>query len=53
MELYPVMIQLEGRRVTVIGAGEVALRKVGDLLRCGARVQRHCSVHARRVRRTR
>jgi precorrin-2 dehydrogenase/sirohydrochlorin ferrochelatase len=38
MELYPVMVQLEGRRVTVIGAGEVALRKVGDLLRCGARV---------------
>lgn len=38
MELYPVMVQLEGRCVTVIGAGEVALRKVGDLLRCGAQV---------------
>lgn len=38
MELYPVIIQLAGRRVIVIGAGEVALRKVGDLLRCGARV---------------
>jgi precorrin-2 dehydrogenase/sirohydrochlorin ferrochelatase len=38
MELYPVMVQLEGRRVTVIGAGEVALRKVGDLLSCGAQL---------------
>ncbi len=38
MELYSVMIDLAGRRVTVVGAGEVALRKVGDLLRCGARV---------------
>jgi len=37
-ELYPITIQLAGRRVTVIGAGEVALRKVADLLRCGARV---------------
>ncbi len=39
MELYPVMIDLAGRPVTVIGAGDVALRKVADLLRCGARVQ--------------
>jgi len=39
MELYPVMIRLAGRRVTVIGAGGVALRKVGDLLRCGAQVR--------------
>ena len=39
MELYPVMVQLDGRRVTVIGAGEVALRKVGDLLSCGAQVR--------------
>jgi precorrin-2 dehydrogenase / sirohydrochlorin ferrochelatase len=38
MELYPVMIRLAGQRVSVIGAGEVALRKVRDLLRCGARV---------------
>jgi len=36
MERYPIMIDLTGRRVTVIGAGEVSLRKVGDLLRCGA-----------------
>jgi len=38
MELYPVMIRLAAQRVTVIGAGEVALRKVRDLLCCGARV---------------
>jgi precorrin-2 dehydrogenase / sirohydrochlorin ferrochelatase len=38
MELYPVMIELAGRRVAVIGAGSVALRKAVDLLRCGARV---------------
>jgi len=38
MELYPIMINLAGRRVCVIGAGEVALRKVTDLLACGALV---------------
>jgi precorrin-2 dehydrogenase/sirohydrochlorin ferrochelatase len=36
MERYPIMVDLTGRRVTVIGAGEVSLRKVTDLLRCGA-----------------
>jgi precorrin-2 dehydrogenase/sirohydrochlorin ferrochelatase len=36
MELYPVMIDFAGSSVTVIGAGDVALRKVTDLLRCGA-----------------
>jgi len=36
MERYPIMIDLAGRPVTAIGAGEVALRKVADLLRCGA-----------------
>jgi len=38
MALYPIMIELAGCRVTVIGAGEVSLRKVTDLLRCGAQV---------------
>jgi precorrin-2 dehydrogenase/sirohydrochlorin ferrochelatase len=47
MELYPVMVQLEGRRVTVVGAGEVGLRKAGDLLSCGAQVRVIApSVHA-------
>jgi len=39
MGLYPAMIRLEGSLVTVVGAGEVALRKVKELLRCGARVR--------------
>lgn len=39
MNLYPVMINLEDRLVTVIGAGEVSLRKVEDLLETGARVR--------------
>lgn len=37
-QLYPIMIDLEGRTVTVIGGGSVALRKAEDLLRCGARL---------------
>ncbi|MDR3237940.1 MAG: bifunctional precorrin-2 dehydrogenase/sirohydrochlorin ferrochelatase [Spirochaetia bacterium] len=39
MILYPAMINIENRRVTVIGAGEVALRKVQDLLDSGAHVK--------------
>jgi len=37
-ELYPIMIDLKDRLVTIIGGGAVALRKAEDLLRCGARV---------------
>ncbi len=33
---FPVFLDLEGRRVTVIGGGEVALRKVEKLLASGA-----------------
>jgi uroporphyrin-III C-methyltransferase/precorrin-2 dehydrogenase/sirohydrochlorin ferrochelatase len=36
--LYPVFIKLEGRPSTVVGGGEVALRKVEALLEAGARV---------------
>lgn len=36
MSLYPIMINMEGAHVTVIGAGEVALRKVQDLYEAGA-----------------
>ena len=32
MKLYPVMLNLEGRRVIVIGGGSVAVRKARDLL---------------------
>lgn len=36
MRFYPIILNLEGRPVTVIGGGEVALRKVHDLLESGA-----------------
>jgi len=39
MNLYPAMINIEDNKVTVIGAGEVALRKVRDLLEAGALVK--------------
>ncbi len=38
MQLYPVMIHLENKRVVIIGGGDVALRKARDLLEAGARV---------------
>jgi len=36
--LYPVFLELSGSPVLVVGGGEVALRKVGTLLECGAMV---------------
>ena len=39
MILYPIMVNIEDRLVTVIGAGEVALRKVQDLLDARAKVR--------------
>jgi len=38
-DLYPVFLRLEGRPVTVAGAGDVALRKVKTLLASGARIR--------------
>jgi len=43
MALFPMFVDLRGRRVLVIGGGEVAGRKVQALLHAGARV----CVHAR------
>lgn len=37
-ELYPVYLDLEGKPCLVVGGGTVATRKVGGLLRAGARV---------------
>jgi precorrin-2 dehydrogenase/sirohydrochlorin ferrochelatase len=39
MRGYPVFLSLEGRTVTVIGAGKVARRKVDFLVEAGARVR--------------
>lgn len=38
MRPYPVMMNLEGRKVIVDGGGRVAARKVAGLLESGARV---------------
>jgi len=35
---YPVMLNIEGRKIAVVGGGEVACRKVKDLLGAGAEV---------------
>lgn len=36
MTLYPILLNLRGRRVVIVGGGEVALRKLKDLLDAGA-----------------
>ena len=38
MKLYPIMVNLSGKRVLVVGGGAVASRKIADLLACGALV---------------
>lgn len=38
MRYYPLFLNLDGRRVAVVGGGRVAERKVRQLLACGARV---------------
>lgn len=39
MDLFPAFLDLRGRRVVVIGGGEVAARKIAALRRAGARVR--------------
>ncbi len=39
MKLYPVMVNMNGKSVVIIGGGEVAARKVADLLEAGAVVK--------------
>jgi len=39
MKLYPVMINMNGKLAVIIGGGEVAARKVSDLLEAGAVVK--------------
>lgn len=38
-DLFPIMLCLQGKRCLLVGGGEVASRKVDDLLVCGAQVQ--------------
>ncbi|MEW6528122.1 MAG: bifunctional precorrin-2 dehydrogenase/sirohydrochlorin ferrochelatase [Spirochaetota bacterium] len=35
---YPIVYKIKGKRVVVIGGGQVAFRKVKDLVHCGANV---------------
>ena len=37
-QLFPVLMTLQGARVVVIGGGQVAERKIGSLLECGASI---------------
>ena len=39
MKYFPVNLDIVGRKCTVIGGGQVAARKVGNLLACGGEVQ--------------
>lgn len=39
MDFLPVFVDVRGRNCTVVGGGEVALRKAGMLLRAGAKVR--------------
>lgn len=38
MSLFPMFVKLEGRRVVVVGGGEIAAGKIDSLLRAGAKV---------------
>ncbi|HLI03489.1 MAG TPA: NAD(P)-dependent oxidoreductase, partial [Terracidiphilus sp.] len=39
MSLLPIFLKLEGRPALVVGAGAVALEKIGSLLKTGARLR--------------
>lgn len=39
MKYFPISLDIDGRRCTVIGGGKVAARKVAALLSCGGRVR--------------
>ena len=38
MSLFPIFVKLEGRRVVVVGGGEIAAGKIDSLLQAGAKV---------------
>ena len=39
MSLLPIFLKLEGRRCLLVGAGTVALEKIGSLLKTGVRLR--------------
>ena len=39
MSLLPIFLRLEGRRCLLVGAGNVALDKIGSLLKTGLRLR--------------
>ena len=39
MKLYPIMLNMSGRRAVIIGGGDVALRKLSDLIDAGANIK--------------
>ena len=39
MSLLPIFLKLEGRRCLLVGAGTVALEKIGTLLKTGLRLR--------------
>ncbi|MBW1786783.1 MAG: bifunctional precorrin-2 dehydrogenase/sirohydrochlorin ferrochelatase [Deltaproteobacteria bacterium] len=39
MSFYPVFVDLEGKTALVVGGGEVAERKIGSLMECGASIR--------------
>jgi len=39
LELLPIFLKLEGRRALLVGAGQVALEKIGSLLRTGIQLR--------------
>ena len=39
MPYYPILVDLKGKKVVVVGGGAVALRKIETLLECGASVK--------------
>ena len=39
MSLLPIFLKLEGRPILVVGAGAVALDKIGSLLKTGAHLR--------------
>jgi precorrin-2 dehydrogenase / sirohydrochlorin ferrochelatase len=39
MKLYPLFINIENKPAVIVGGGEVACRKLKDLLECGAKIK--------------